>query len=104
MQRTPVSSQAITSVGYDAATLELEIEFRGGRVYRYRGVPSDVHQFLLRTPEKGSYVNRVVAKAFAYSEADAQVVEQDLSSALEASLLRSRAEKPRASIHKLREP
>jgi hypothetical protein len=90
MQRTPVSSQAITSVGYDASKLELEIEFRGGRVYRYRGVPSDVHQFLLRTPDKGSYVNRVVAKAFAYSEADAPALEQDLSAALEASLRKLR--------------
>ncbi|MET0285949.1 MAG: KTSC domain-containing protein [Polyangiales bacterium] len=90
MQRTPVTSRAITSVGYDASTLELEIEFRGGRVYRYRGVPGDVHQFLLRTRDKGSYVNRVIAKAFAYSEHQGQAAEQDLVAALEASLRRER--------------
>ncbi len=90
MQRTPVDSQAIRSVGYDANVLELEIEFRGGRVYRYRGVPSDVHQFLLRTPDKGSYVNRVIATSFAYSERQEPAEEQDLGAALEASLHRLR--------------
>jgi hypothetical protein len=89
MERTPVSSSALVSVGYDARTLELELEFRGGRVYRYRGVPSDVHQFLLRTPDQGSYVNRVIARAFAYSEVG-EPQEQDLASALEASLQRLR--------------
>lgn len=86
MERTPVSSQAIVSVGYDPGTLELTIEFRGGRVYAYRGVPSDVHQFLLRTPDKGRYVNRVIAQAFSYSECHEPAPEQDLSERLAASL------------------
>jgi hypothetical protein len=90
MERTPVSSRAISSVGYDASRLELELEFRGGRIYRYRGVPSDVHQFLLRTQDKGSYVNRVIAKSFAYSEAPQSAPEQDLGDALEASLRKLR--------------
>jgi hypothetical protein len=91
MQRTPVDSQAIRSVGYDAHARELEIEFRGGRVYSYRDVPSDVHQFLLRSPEKGRYVNTVIAKSFPYREAGApEEVEQDVAAALEASLRKLR--------------
>jgi hypothetical protein len=96
MERTPVDSRAIRSVGYDAQAQELELEFRGGRVYRYRGVPRDVHQFLLRTPDKGSYVNRVIAKSFSYSERDEhdqheeQADEPDLHAALEASLRKLR--------------
>jgi lysyl-tRNA synthetase class 2 len=90
MKRTPVTSRAVVSVGYDASARELEIEFRGGRVYRYRDVPHDVHQFLLRTPEKGRYVNRVIADSFAYSDVSDNAVQQNVAAALEASLQRLR--------------
>jgi hypothetical protein len=31
MQRTPVESEAAVSVGYDAASCRLEVEYAGGR-------------------------------------------------------------------------
>ena len=47
MQRTPVSSTAIQSVGYDPAGLLLEIEFTTGKVYQYRGVPPATYAGLM---------------------------------------------------------
>jgi hypothetical protein len=39
MDRTPVSSSNLSSVGYDPDEQILEIEFNGGRVYQYYDVP-----------------------------------------------------------------
>lgn len=41
MNRTPVKSSNIRSVGYDAASETLEVEFTSGSVYAYSGVPTD---------------------------------------------------------------
>lgn len=56
MDRKPVASAALASVGYDPDTGELEVEFRTGRIYRYSGVPSAMHEWLLRTRNKGVFV------------------------------------------------
>jgi hypothetical protein len=56
MERRPVASRALVSVGYEPGTGELEIEFRSGRVYLYRGVPASVYAWLLRTKNKGIFV------------------------------------------------
>ena len=86
MQRIPLKSRAIVSAGYDADTLQLEIEFRGGRTYRYRDVPSGVFDFLLRTPHKGGYVNRMIHGRYAFENLSRPCAEQDLVRALEESL------------------
>lgn len=39
MERIPLDSEALASVGYDAAQHVLEVEFTSGRVYQYFGVP-----------------------------------------------------------------
>ena len=53
MQRTPVSSTAIQSIGYDPAGLILEIEFTTARVYQYRGVPPATYAGLMGAAHKG---------------------------------------------------
>lgn len=60
MLRERLASNAIVSAGYDAATRELELEFRSGHVYRYEGVPASVHGWLLRTRNKGVFVRRMI--------------------------------------------
>ena len=57
MKRVAVESSAIASVGYDLAKRELEIEFRGGHPYAYRGVPPRTYAALLVAPSKGTFVN-----------------------------------------------
>jgi hypothetical protein len=64
MDRTPVDSSSVLSVGYDSATFELEIEFHNGRVYRYLQVPIAAYRLLLQAPSIGEYVNTVIKPRF----------------------------------------
>lgn len=64
MERIPVDSKSVTSVGYDSARFELEVEFRNGRVYRYEQVPVAAYRLLLQAPSIGEYINKVVKPRF----------------------------------------
>lgn len=61
VQRERLRSRALVSAGYDQSTLELELEFRSGHVYRYENVPAGVYAWLLRIESKGGYVRRMIA-------------------------------------------
>lgn len=86
MERLPLTSKAVLSAGYDPATQTLELEFVGGRVYRYREVPEGVYAWLLRTPSKGAYVNRKIDGQYDYEEVRESEPAQDLLAALRASV------------------
>ena len=64
MNVTPVVSTTLAIVAYDHAGVVLELEFRSGAVYRYFGVPAEVHDGLLRASSKGSYFNREIRERF----------------------------------------
>lgn len=66
MQRVPVRSSSVVSVGYAAATRTLELEFEGGAVYRYFDVPRRVHAELMDADSKGIYVNTVIKPKYRY--------------------------------------
>ena len=55
MNRTPVKSSNIRSIGYDPGENVLEIEFSTGSVYQYLAVPSSVHANFMRASSKGSF-------------------------------------------------
>jgi len=57
MTRLSVRSSAILSIGYAAEASILEIEFVGGAVYLYRGVPEETHLHLVNADSKGTYFN-----------------------------------------------
>ncbi len=57
MQRTPVSSSNIVSIGYDDSSSTLEIEFTKGEVYQYAGVPQSVYDALMSASSHGIYFN-----------------------------------------------
>ncbi|OQX67727.1 MAG: hypothetical protein B6A08_13665 [Sorangiineae bacterium NIC37A_2] len=87
VERTEIDSQAIRSVGYDPATETLEIEFRTGRVYVYEGVPASVHQWFMKIPSKGGFVNRVLEPKYGGREVtEPSEPAIDLEAALRASL------------------
>jgi hypothetical protein len=44
MQRIPVSSTDLRSVGYAPESSVLEIEFNSGGIYQYSRVPASVYQ------------------------------------------------------------
>jgi hypothetical protein len=60
MRRKPVPSETIASVGYSGPERLMEVEFVGGEVYRYRGVPRREHDRMLAAPSIGAYFNRHV--------------------------------------------
>ncbi len=66
MRRESVESSSIASVGYDANTRMLEVEFRHGAVYRYREVGPDAHQALLAAESKGRHFNNVIKGRYDY--------------------------------------
>ena len=90
MQRVKLDSTAVLSAGYDAESQVLELEFKSGRVYRYRGVPQGTYDFLLRSPSKGGFVNRMIDGRYPYEDVSSEesFEEPDLLAALSASLAR----------------
>ncbi|WP_410666039.1 KTSC domain-containing protein [Amycolatopsis sp. lyj-84] len=60
MNRQPVTSTNIASIGYDPQTRTLEIEFRNCRVYQYSDVPEATATALLNAASHGQYFNLYV--------------------------------------------
>ncbi len=63
MERIPVQSSNIASIGYDLETSTLEIEFLNGSVYQYYNVPESVYDGLINSASKGSYLSQFIKKA-----------------------------------------
>jgi len=55
VDRRLVQSSNVRSVGYDAPSKTLELEFHSGRLYQYSGVPEIIYQGFMRAASKGSY-------------------------------------------------
>ncbi|MCG6494481.1 KTSC domain-containing protein [Kitasatospora sp. A2-31] len=66
MDRMPVDSSALRSVGYDAARRVLEVEFVGGGVYAYDSVPRRVHGELMAAESHGRYFVRRIRGRYPY--------------------------------------
>jgi hypothetical protein len=100
MERSPLASSSVASVGYDDATQVLEIEFRSGRIYQFTQVPRGVFDWLLRTPNKGSYVARMINGRYNYADvtpdpSGAAVSEPDILTQLRDSVRWLEDKKPR---------
>jgi KTSC domain len=60
MEREPLASDVIASMGYDPVWKVLEIEFRRSReVYDYFGVPAEEYAAFRNAESKGTYLNKV---------------------------------------------
>jgi hypothetical protein len=66
MDRTPVSSSNLVSIGYDSETQTLEIEFVRGSVYQYSGVPEHEFQGLMSASSHGSYFHANIKDRYPY--------------------------------------
>jgi hypothetical protein len=64
MHRDPVTSSLIKSTGHDPATGTMEVEFTDGKVYRYEGVPAEVHDTMRSAESVGRAFLRAVKPAF----------------------------------------
>lgn len=66
VDRIPVSSTNLRSVGYDPEELLLEVEFLDGAVYQYFSVPTAVYQDLMAAGSKGSFFAEHVRNRYRY--------------------------------------
>ena len=64
MERKPVDSSALASVGYDRSVLE--VEFVNGSVYQYVGVPLQVYEALMMAQSHGQFFNEHIRDRYHY--------------------------------------
>lgn len=67
MERYSVASSNITSIGYDAPSQILEVEFQSGAIYQYYGVPENIYGQLKQACSKGQFLNAYIKNAYGYS-------------------------------------
>ncbi len=70
LKRSPVTSSAIVSVGYDAAVRTLEIEFEGGAVYDYFDVPEAVWRRFADSDSKGGFFAAEIRERYRFARRD----------------------------------
>lgn len=64
MNRAPITSSSVASVGYDPNTMTLEVEFGDGSVYQYFDVPETVYQDLMSATSVGTYLNQNIRASY----------------------------------------
>jgi hypothetical protein len=67
VNRVPVVSSNVSSVGYDAATQTLEVEFTSGIIYQYFDVPEPVYQQLIQAASVGAFFNGNIKGSYRYA-------------------------------------
>jgi hypothetical protein len=67
VQRQPVDSTNLRSVGYDAEQQILEVEFTSGSVYQYFNVPVAVYEALMSASSNGTYHSQWIKYNFRYA-------------------------------------
>lgn len=67
MERYSVASSNIASIGYDAPSQTLEVEFLSGTIYQYYGVPGNMYDQLMQAGSKGRFLNTYIKNAYGYS-------------------------------------
>jgi len=75
MERTPVvrdKASHVKSIGFDAASSTLEIEFSSGAIYDYAGVPQSLYDEFVKADSLGSFVATRIRGAFEYKRLHAE--------------------------------
>lgn len=69
MERQAVQSTDIASIGYDAASKQLEVEFKRspGKVYVYDNVPSIVYRDFLKAHSPGQFFHTLIKGKYSFT-------------------------------------
>ncbi|RVU43161.1 KTSC domain-containing protein [Lujinxingia sediminis] len=70
MEREFVHSSNVVSVGYSESEMILEVEFHGGSVYQYYGVPEFVYEEMMTAPSKGKFLAAQIKNQYAFSRVE----------------------------------
>lgn len=66
MERIPVSSSNLASVGYQDGILE--VAFKSGSVYQYTRVPESVYEALMSAPSHGKFFAAFIRNNYPYRQ------------------------------------
>ena len=64
MNRTPVTSTSIKSVGYDSGNKTLEVEFKAGKVWQYQGVGESTFKQFISSGSLGAFFHQNIKGKF----------------------------------------
>ena len=64
MKREKVKSSNLASVGYDAASMHLDVEFANGGLYRYFEVPAEKYRKMIAAELPGKYFASEIKNAY----------------------------------------
>ncbi len=67
MERMPMQSSNVAEIGYDPATMTLEVAFTNNSVYQYFDVPQAVYQELITAESVGKYLNQQIKNSYRYA-------------------------------------
>lgn len=68
MERTKVRSSNLASIGYDAESHILEVEFKTRTVYQYFNVPESVFVAFMNAQSHGKFLNEYIIDNFRYHQ------------------------------------
>lgn len=68
MDRRPILSTNICSIGYDLHSDMLEVEFTSGDIYQYFNVPEHLYNGLMSSLSKGSFLNDHIKYSYRYKK------------------------------------
>ena len=67
MQRKPVVSRNIRTIGYEESTQTLEIEFLNSFIFQYYNVPQIIYSEMMKAESKGKFLHFYIENAYPYS-------------------------------------
>ena len=68
MERVSVRSGNLATVGYDAQSHMLEIEFTNGGTYQYFDVPQSAYDGLMTAPSHGKFFHAYIRNKYRYTK------------------------------------
>ena len=67
MEREPVTSSNVVSLGYDANTETLEVEFKNG-IYQYYNVPQTIYEQMIAADSIGKFLNVYIKPMYPFAK------------------------------------
>lgn len=68
MERSPVSSSNLVSIGYEPDSETLEVEFKTSGIYQYFNVPLFMYERLMLADSIGKFFNAEIKHAYPCSK------------------------------------
>lgn len=67
MQLKKINSRSLSAIGYDPASLLLEVKFKiSGRIYAYLEVQKDIYNKFISSRSKGQFFNKFIKSNYKY--------------------------------------